>query len=727
MITRKSLLFISVLFLCKMVSGQQANIKVLRLEENKQKKDSNEVKWHYELSKAYRRLNADSTIHAAKKGVLLARKINFKKGEGLCYSSLAVGYAIKGMFKEAVENCKKAIEINKVANPSQLATNYSQMGLMVQNQGKMTEAIYYQNLSLKFAERYKDNRVLYQSHNNIGIIYIYQGEYLRANDHFYKALKLAERLNDTMVIATVCINISEIYREQKDYKRALEFSKKALLFNQTLNDAHLKVVAYITNGTIYSKLNDHHRAITHFEKALKVAKESGVESRLGECFTNLGNAYLALEHYEKSLSYLLQAETLDKAENNNTALSGDYIVLSKVYEKTNKPELQVKYALLALKLAQKENLKPKMRDAAESLYGYFKKQGNTSQALFYLEVYTKHKDSLFNAENIKQLKDTEYKFAKESQQKEILLLRNKNELKEQENNLQRTYLYGSFVLCLAAIGFIFYYLREIRIKNKLYESLRQKNEHIQEQSNKLEDLNLIKNKVISVMSHDMRSPIASLEMILNMEKELSDPDVFRIIIKELKPAVNSLSLLLENILGWAKSQMQSTQEIHFEPLNVYNTVEEIITLYTPISSQKSVTLINEVPVEAWVSANQSYLTLILRNLLSNAIKFSPVGESISISAANTEEFITITVADKGIGMTEHQISKLFNLDKLYTSSGTKNEKGTGLGLIFVKESVELCGGKLLIKSKKDKGSQISCQFPIEVPEKDLLVSDVLRT
>jgi signal transduction histidine kinase len=301
---------------------------------------------------------------------------------------------------------------------------------------------------------------------------------------------------------------------------------------------------------------------------------------------------------------------------------------------------------------------------------------------------------LFNADNLKQLKAAEYKYAKESHQKEIQLLKNKNELKVQENNLQRIYLYGSLILCLAAIGFIFYYVHQIKIKNKLYESLRQKNEHIQEQSKKLEDLNLIKNKVISVMSHDMRSPIASLEMILNMEKELSDPDIFRIIIKQLKPAVNSLSLLLENILGWAKSQMQSTQEIHFEPVNVYNIVEEIITLYTPISSQKSVTLINEVSFEAWVSANQSYLTLILRNLLSNAIKFSPVGESITISTATTEEFVSITVSDKGIGMTEHQIGKLFNVDKLYTSNGTKNEKGTGLGLIFVKESVELCGGNL---------------------------------
>jgi signal transduction histidine kinase len=394
-----------------------------------------------------------------------------------------------------------------------------------------------------------------------------------------------------------------------------------------------------------------------------------------------------------------------------------------VYEKTSKPDLQRKYALRALELAQKENLNLEIRDAAESLYHYFRKQGNANEALLYMELYTKYKDSLFNEDNIRQLKAAEYKYAKESQQKEIQLLKNKNQLKEKENNLQRIYLFGSFVLCLAAIGFIIYYLRQIRIKNKLYESVRQKNQRIEEQSKKLEDLNLIKNKVISVMSHDMRSPIASLEMILSLEQDLSDPDIFRRMMKELKPAVNSLSLLLENILGWAKSQMQSSQEIHLKPVNVYTTVEDIIALYTPMSMQKSVSLINEVPEDTWVSANQSYLTLVLRNLVSNAIKFSPAGESISISTTGTEESISITVSDRGIGMTEHQIAKLFNVNKLYSSTGTKNEKGTGLGLIFVKESVELCGGKLTIKSEKNKGSQFSCQFPRKIPELNLLLSE----
>jgi signal transduction histidine kinase len=357
-----------------------------------------------------------------------------------------------------------------------------------------------------------------------------------------------------------------------------------------------------------------------------------------------------------------------------------------------------------------------MRDAAESLYSYYKKQGNSSQALTYLELFTKYKDSLFNADNIKQLKAAEYKYAKESQRKEIQLLKNKNELTKKENNLQRIYLYGSFLVCLAAIGFVFYYLRQIRIKNKLFDSLKQKNQHIEEQSKKLEELNLVKNKVISVMSHDMRSPIASLEMILSMEEELSDPDIFRVIIKELKPAVNSLSLLLENILGWAKSQMQSTKEIELKPVNVFTTVEEVITLYTPVASQKSVTLVSEVGADTWISANQSYLTLVLRNLISNAIKFSPAGESITIGTTQTKDFVSITVADRGIGMTEKEVGKLFNVNSLYTSNGTKNEKGTGLGLIFVKESVELCGGKLTIKSEKDKGSQFSCHFPAAIPE-----------
>ena len=724
---KKSLLVFFHIFFSTLAFSQPANITALRLEESKLKSDTDKVIWYYDLSKAYRMSDPDSSLYAAQKGITLAKKIHFKKGEGLCYSTFAVGHAVKGMFDEAIRNCAKAIEINKVENQKELSANYSHMGFFLLSKGRLTEALYYQNLSLKIAERFKDSVALIRSHNNIGAAYLSKGELLRANDHFYKLLEIAEQLKDTVGISTASANISQIFVEQKDYKRALVFAHKALSLHQKSHNAYLTGVIYEAIGSIYTKLGDHQRAINYYEKAIRLAEETGVKTSLGSCFTNLGLIYHTLGNYEKSLKYLLQAEAIDKAANNDIGLSDTYIALSKVYEKTNKPYLQEKYAFKALTLAQKENLKPEIRDASESLYSHYKKQGNANKSLFYLELYTKYKDSLFNADNIKQLKAAEYRYAKKGHEREIQLLKNKNKLKEQENSLQKIYLIGSFILCFAAIGFIFYYVYQIKSKNKLYDSLRQKNKHIQEQSDKLEDLNLVKNKVISVMSHDMKSPIASLEMILNMEKELSDPDIFRTIIKELKPAVNSLSLLLENILGWAKSQMQSTQEIQFEPVNVYNIVEEIITLYTPISSQKSVSLINEVSNDAWVSANQSYLTLVLRNLLSNAIKFSPVGESITFSTANTEEFISITVSDKGIGMTEHQIKQLFNVDKLYTSNGTKNEKGTGLGLIFVKESVELCGGKLIIKSEKNKGSKFSCEFPIRVPEESLLACDEIGT
>ncbi|HEY0056609.1 MAG TPA: tetratricopeptide repeat-containing sensor histidine kinase [Pedobacter sp.] len=723
---QKSLLILLFLFLSELAIGQPAEVMALRSKESRLKRDTSEVLWHYELSKAYRMINPDSSIYAAQRGVSLSKKLRFRKGEGLCYSALTVGHAIKGMFNEAVKDCARAIEINKVVDPKQLAMNYSHMGLILQNQGHLNQAIHYQNLSLKMAARFNDSISLSRAHNNIGTAYIAKGEFLRANDHFYKLLRIAEQLKDTMGISTASGNISKIFIEQKDYKRALEYANKALLLHQKSNNAVLTVIAYNGIGTIYTKLGDQRKAISYYEKAVKLAKETGAKGPIGSCFTNLGLAHLALARHDKALDYLYQAEAIEKAVNNSTGLSLVYIGLSKAYEKTGKPDLQRKYALMALKLAQQENLKPELRDAAENLYSYYKSRGDASQSLYYLELYTKYKDSLFNADNIKQLKVAEYKYARESQQKEIQLLKNKNELKEKENNLQRTYLYGSFALCLAAIGFIIYYLRQIRVKNKLYESVRQKSERIEEQSKKLEELNLIKNKVISVMSHDMRTPIASLEMILNMEAELSDPDIFRSMMKELKPTVSSLSLLLENILGWAKSQMQSSHETKIQPIHVCSTVDEIITLYTPISSQKSVALINEVAPEVWVGANQSYLTLVLRNLVSNAIKFSPPAGPINISATSSKEHVSIIVSDKGLGMTEQELDKLFNVNNLYTSKGTKNEKGTGLGLIFVKESVELCGGSLTIKSVKNEGSQFICSFPVAIPEQSFIVSNELE-
>jgi signal transduction histidine kinase len=262
-----------------------------------------------------------------------------------------------------------------------------------------------------------------------------------------------------------------------------------------------------------------------------------------------------------------------------------------------------------------------------------------------------------------------------------------------------------------------YYLRQAKLKNRLNSFLEEKNKEIEiqnkqikEQSTKLEELNLVKNKVISVMSHDVKSPMASLEMLLGMAEEQNEPEVFRSMMGEIKTSVAGLMLLLENILGWAKSQMQFSADVPMTNVDVHQAGQEIVKLYEQSAEQKHVTLKNFIPANTIVNANKDYLSLVLRNLVSNAIKFSGSGTTVQLNCIDNHDSTSISVEDSGVGMSNEEIARLFNVNSLYTSKGTKNEKGTGLGLIFVKESLERCGGTLSIKSEKHKGSEFICEF-----------------
>ncbi len=228
---------------------------------------------------------------------------------------------------------------------------------------------------------------------------------------------------------------------------------------------------------------------------------------------------------------------------------------------------------------------------------------------------------------------------------------------------------------------------------------------------KILDMNSIKDKVISVMSHDVKAPIASLESVLELlSLNVISTEALPAIFEELSTSVHSLSLLVENILGWVKVQLQNPGAIQMTEVNVGEITDNIIALYKPIAQQKNIALINQLPAQTIAVTNSDYLSLIIRNLINNAIKFSSPGQSIELLVIKKTATIEYSVKDHGAGISAPDIQKLFS-NESFTTLGTCKEKGSGLGLIFVKESIEKCGGKLFIESTLGEGSRFSFTLP----------------
>ncbi len=230
---------------------------------------------------------------------------------------------------------------------------------------------------------------------------------------------------------------------------------------------------------------------------------------------------------------------------------------------------------------------------------------------------------------------------------------------------------------------------------------------------KLIEVNATKDKFFSIISHDLRNPFAGLQMVSgNLLKNLEKYDIKKTteLIELIYNASKHGSELLENLLEWSRTQ---TGAINFNPtgINVSETVKKCINSIVPFYENKNITVINNVPDNSRLVADEYMLETVLRNLLSNAVKYTPASGSVIVSIKECEEHTEFTVKDNGVGISKEVQSKLFKLDMNSSMHGTADEKGTGLGLILCKEFVEKHGGTIRAESKAGAGSEFKFTIP----------------
>jgi signal transduction histidine kinase len=252
--------------------------------------------------------------------------------------------------------------------------------------------------------------------------------------------------------------------------------------------------------------------------------------------------------------------------------------------------------------------------------------------------------------------------------------------------------------------------REHEEKIKLEEEVRNRTMEIQQQNLELEEVNHVKDKLLSVVSHDIRGPLGSLHLALNLVKSGSlTAEEFQKITEGLESRLTQTTEFIDNLLQWAKLQMRGET---FEPdrLDLAKLADESIKLLEPECTHKNILLKNHLqgPIEAYADLNM--VRSIFRNLLTNATKFTKPNGTISLSAYRVDHKIIVSVADSGVGIPEQNRHKLFTISSVATQ-GTKQEKGTGLGLLLCKEFVEKNGGTIWFDTEEGKGTTFYFSLP----------------
>lgn len=283
-------------------------------------------------------------------------------------------------------------------------------------------------------------------------------------------------------------------------------------------------------------------------------------------------------------------------------------------------------------------------------------------------------------------------------------------LRPHDQVLEMISLFGVFVLSAVTLFSIKFQIWDYqdKIKAQRYK-LQESNMRIAQQAKKLNEIILIKDKVFSIISHDIRSPLQGLYLIVDADiNDNLSLETVKQILPELKEELKKAFDLFDNLLNWAKVQIKEAV-ISISAVDAKALADKVKAHLARAAAEKGV-VVNTVLTNYHIQADKDILEIVLRNLVSNAIKFSHPNTSVSLTGKMAAGFYEIVIKDSGTGISPEKLNEI-NSKSFYTSPGTNNEQGTGLGLIICQDLVEKCKGSFTISSQMGSGTTITITLP----------------
>lgn len=618
------------------------------------------------------------------------------------------------------------------------------------------DSLYYTSQqALELANQLNHNYGKINAYFLLGYYYYYnENRYYNAINYFDKATKLLIEENDSLNLIDAYLSISNCYYSLAEYNEALEFSHLVLSYSSILDYKSGIADAYLTLGIIQGSKNNHTEAIEYYELAAEIYQELNDSIGIGLSFNNVGDSYLQLTEFQKAKEYFELSYNYYDSEDNKNEIAGTHHNLGIVYGKlgetdkareyfknaeANYLQTQGRYELaelykdIAVFYADIKNYHKAIeygekafnhsmdigaklitKIVSEDLSNYYAQLKNYAKAFEKHQVYKKMSDSLIDEEKSRQFMEIESKYQISEKEKEILF--QKEIVVQREKQLKTTKLLLiliTFMLLLAITFGINWFISRRKLKLKNIE--------IEAQKKELQELNHTKDKLFSIIGHDLRNSIGAvynfIQILLDVP-DYSDTESIKDILSALEKSFGSTYNLLENLLYWAKTQ-QNRIRLFFEKQEINGLIEDNISLFQAAAASKEIQLNNILENKLEAVFDKNSINLVLRNLISNAIKFTPNNGNINIGAVQKENYLEVFVSDSGKGISEEIMKKIFNDHFFYSSPGTLEESGSGLGLKLCKEFVDRNNGEISVRSVVNEGSKFMFTIPLKAKPESL--------
>jgi signal transduction histidine kinase len=612
--------------------------------------------------------NSDSIRFYAEKALRLSEAADYEKGIIYASSNLALHELYQG-------NTEAAIRLNQKITTNSALNKYPDLAIKI--------------------------------YNDLAQSYFIRTEYSLSYRNFLLAQDLAVKSNNQEEVVRINSNLGTMFSLLEDYEEGLKYYQEALKYISKEGKDHITGVILANLGYVNLKMGNYDDALKYLNEALDLVSDSNFSTIRGFTLLNLGEVYAKKTELDTALSFYKQAKEDYDTNNDKKGTADLYYGLSSAYLELGDYDTSLAYAEKSLELYTSFKLKTGMEHCYRNLYKIYKNKNELNFSLHYLELAEKYAYSISKIQNKTNILMSKAKMDFDAEKAKI------ERADRQTIDQQKRYIRWSTASLVVALTVVLIIYQSNKKKKELNKTLAEKTKVLSENEKILNETNTTKDKLFSIIGHDLRGPIVSLRELvaLSLEDKASGESYYKKFAPILNRKLDHLQFTLDNLLNWGQTQM-SGASVTPEVIFVKREIDDIITLLTEKFNEKSIKISNKINPDHQVYVDKNHFAVIFRNLLSNALKFTLEEGEVIILTKKTINSLIISVKDNGLGMDKITLDKVWNNQEHHSTYGTKMEKGTGLGLSLCKEMVEKNKGKITIESEPGKGSTFFVELPL---------------
>lgn len=677
------------------------------------------VDGYINLGRCYRsRQDVDSAQFYLKTALSISNQNGYTKGQIDANNNLGVIDLQRGQDISARKFFAASLALAKASNdPKGTANGYSNLAIIAENENDLTGALLLLDSALYSYLVVEDIAGTSRTYSNQAYILDVLEKNEAAVQLYFKALEIQISQGLLYQQAFTLSQIGDLFFETDQIDESLNYYNRSLAISEEIDDQEGIFIALENIGTAYLEKGDRPSALRYFKRGLAYAEQQEEQDILGATLTNLGIYYQGdLDSLDQAENFFLRAEPLLLAEE-SPEICVLYVGLGEIEEHRGNQKKAVELYEKALHYSEDFGYLTNQELASYRLSHLYRQLGQTELALAYADRYHTIKDSLKSDEFLDKLNELSIAYESEKKEKENAQL-TAVLVQEQEQRRKQKIWYISILLLSLMLGIAVWAWSRYRqlLRSKAHELTLQKERAQQElsrkEAEKLRELDTMKTRFFTNVSHEFRTP---LTLILGQNEQLKAAITDLSLQQRMEMVERSGQRLLDlvnQVLDLAKLESEG-MDLQYATLDAIPFLRQILEAFEASAVAKEIQLEFDTESKKLITAfDPEKMERVFFNLLSNAIKFTPRGGQLSLIVEEHEQAVHVGIRDTGPGIHPDQLPYIFN--RFFQGAGGKHshQPGTGIGLSLVKELVEKHGGSVKVDSQWGKGSTFWVVIPI---------------